>query len=438
MIAKEPRSQNQIGRENPVHSLAFETRSLQVSRYAQHLIKFSLICFSLFATFSISATQISLAFGFLGWIIYLSSTPKEKRNRIIIGPIGWAYFFFLGTGLLSVIFAKEKLLALDSFRSFWVVFTFFFAANWIKDRRDLNLYLIIIIGVASLSALVGLIQYFGGLRIPNHEFIYDKYRATGFLRGSMTFAGITLVTALISLTVFFPRRLNFPGLLWIIPLVLLALTIFLSEQRGAGFGFIGGLIFIGILKGRKILAFILIGLLLGAGIIHQSNPHLWARWKTGFNLVQDTSAERRIVLWKTALKIAQEHPLTGIGVGQFEDSARAIILPTITNPNQKITLCHAHSNPLQILATMGLLGFLAYIYFWLITFREGFRILKRAPPQSPFIIGVLSALVGFHLEGFFEYNFGDSEIITLLWFLLGGMVAISKWEAKNEKSEAKD
>jgi len=34
------------------------------------------------------------------------------------------------------------------------------------------------------------------------------------------------------------------------------------------------------------------------------------------------------------------------------------------------------------------------------------------------VVGSLASVIGFHVEGLFEHTFGDSEVITLTYFLM--------------------
>jgi len=222
------------------------------------------------------------------------------------------------------------------------------------------------------------------------------------------------------------------NLAWILPLGLITLALLFSLQRGAWLGFIGGILLMGALRGKKV--FLLAALFLGIGIAlaYITQPHVRERAVTSFKIdtkLPVNSLSERFLLWRTALRIAKEHPVTGTGLDQFRKYAGEIISSQIPDGNFRVTLCHAHSNPLQILATTGLIGFLAFLWLWVAVFREGLRLLHRVPPlPSLYIIGVLSAVCAFHVEGLFEYTFGDSEIITLTWFLVGGMTALGRLE----------
>lgn len=404
----------------------------KISRIAEYAIKFSLFSFSFFSPVSISAAQISLGIGILGWVVYLSCTPKEQKDPFFVSPIGRAYFLFLFAGLLSVIFAEEKLAALSSLRSLWVFVAFFLAANWIKHWNDLKICLAIIIIVSSLGSLFGIIQHLSGIKILGHQLIAYKSRATGLFGGSMTFAGLMLVVSLLAIPVFFPRNLQMKNLAWIFPLGLITVALLFSLQRGAWLGFIGGILLMGALRGKKVFLLVILLLSIGITTVYLTQPHVRNRAATSFKIdtkLPINSLSERLLLWRTALTIAREHPIAGTGLDQFRKYAGEIISSQIPDGNFRVTLCHAHSNPLQILATTGIIGFLAFLWLWVMVFREGLRMLHWvSPSHSLYIIGVLSAVCAFHVEGLFEYTFGDSEIITLTWFLVGGMMALGRLE----------
>lgn len=400
--------------------------------FSNYLVKFSLFSFILFAPVSISAEQISLGLGFLGWMISALTTPAHSKKLVIVSRIGWAFLPFLAVAFLSVIFAPEKLAALNSFRSLWVVLAFLWAANWISSPRDFRIYLVILVSVASLASLVGIIQYLGGIKILGLQLIPHKWHATGFARGPMTFAGLGMMILCAAIPIFFPRKIGGREIFFFLLLILLFLGLLYSNQRGAWVGFVGGIIFFGAMRGKKAFLIIVLCIIIGSVATYKFQTYVRYRAFYFFNLDTnpDSSVGNRFLLWQAALQIAQAHPLLGTGFNQFEKSAREIILPQIKNSSLQVTLGHAHSNLLQILATTGILGLVTFLYLWIIIFLELFRNLRAAPPDRyPYYLGILCALVSFHVEGFFEYTFGDAEIVTLVWFLLGGTVAITKWEA---------
>ena len=400
---------------------------------SNYIIKLSLLSFVFFAPISISGEQISLGLGFLGWVGYFFSTPKDNRAQILITPIGKAFFIFALAALISVIFSEEKLAALNSFRSLWVIFAFFLGVNWIKSQKYLNLCIILLIITASVPSIIGIFQHLGGLKIWGYQFIDYKWGATGFHHGSgsMTFAGVIMLVLLVGIPFLLVKKLEFQKIWLVIPLIFLIIAFLLSWERGAWLGFLGGIVFWGAFQGKRALFLLIFIFSVGAGITNKLNPDIWVRAASIFNIeiTPSNSAGQRILIWNLSLQVFKDHPLTGSGFNQFEKYADAIIQPKTKVSSIQITTCHAHSNLLQILATTGILGLIAFLYLWIIVFLELFRNLRVASPNLyPYYLGVLCALVGFHIEGFFEYTFGDAEIITLIWFLLGGAIALGKSE----------
>jgi O-antigen ligase len=96
---------------------------------------------------------------------------------------------------------------------------------------------------------------------------------------------------------------------------------------------------------------------------------------------------------------------------------------------------HLHSNPIQIAAERGVVTLLAWLAFIGLAFAGLWKIWKapvidaeRGTLRRKTAIGALAALTAFFVAGFFEYNFGDSEIAQLLLILLALPFAARRFE----------
>ena len=47
--------------------------------------------------------------------------------------------------------------------------------------------------------------------------------------------------------------------------------------------------------------------------------------------------------------------------------------------------------------------------------------------EGSLALGALAVFVGFHINGLFEWNFGDQEIILLFWFTVGITLAAQRF-----------
>tara|TARA_B100001123_G_scaffold278658_2_gene310201 strand:+ start:15886 stop:17895 length:2010 start_codon:yes stop_codon:yes gene_type:complete len=122
----------------------------------------------------------------------------------------------------------------------------------------------------------------------------------------------------------------------------------------------------------------------------------------------------------TAFEMWQQAPLFGIGEGAFAwrypefvplDSTRAVA-----------TYGDAHNTWLQILATRGGIGFLAYLGIWLILFRLIIRELRH--PGSRAIPGV-AALGAFFVYSFVQGMFYLQAIQIFFWGVIAMMVSMA-------------
>lgn len=119
------------------------------------------------------------------------------------------------------------------------------------------------------------------------------------------------------------------------------------------------------------------------------NPHYWRRWAillaifTGLTLVlvarspdmsghvatslvrvdQDTGMRIRQEVWRETLRMIGDHPLTGIGLGTYDDVAYTQYRPQGDRHFFR-NGWHAHNVFLHILAETGLIGFLAWCCLW--------------------------------------------------------------------------
>lgn len=143
----------------------------------------------------------------------------------------------------------------------------------------------------------------------------------------------------------------------------------------------------------------------------------------------------RIDQWRTGLKIFADHPIFGIGdidlnkvYAQYKDSYL------------KENYGHLHNNYMQFLVVLGGFGFVIVMFMLAKIFlmnKKIYNTLKDVPFVSSYSLGATAAFVGFLFSGLGEWNFGDQEIITMVWFTLGLNIAFYKAHLKSLKNGTK-
>jgi hypothetical protein len=95
--------------------------------------------------------------------------------------------------------------------------------------------------------------------------------------------------------------------------------------------------------------------------------------------------------WQAALDMLSDHPLLGVGIGNYVPLYPAYNLPGWEDP-----MGHAHNHYLNVAAETGLLGLVAYLWFLLASLWNGWRSVSRTREQwrgiTLGILGVLGAL----------------------------------------------
>jgi hypothetical protein len=138
----------------------------------------------------------------------------------------------------------------------------------------------------------------------------------------------------------------------------------------------------------------------------------------------------RLALWSAGWKIFKDYPLFGIG-----DIDLAFLYREYKNKYDKEIQGHLHNNYIHILVTLGAFGFLVVMFLLLEILFLNFRIytsLKSVPFASSFSLGVIGSFIAFLIAGLTEWNFGDHEIITMIWFMLGMNFAFYFLNEKNK------
>jgi hypothetical protein len=143
----------------------------------------------------------------------------------------------------------------------------------------------------------------------------------------------------------------------------------------------------------------------------------------------------RLDQWRTGLKIFADHPLFGVG-----DIDLNKVYSEYKDPFLKENFGHLHNNYMQFIVILGCVGFVMVIFLLIRIHLLNIKIytaVKNIPIVSSFSLGAASAFVGFLFSGLGEWNFGDQEIITMIWFTLGLNIAFYKAHLKSIKDGVK-
>ncbi len=133
---------------------------------------------------------------------------------------------------------------------------------------------------------------------------------------------------------------------------------------------------------------------------------------------------QRLNQWKTGWRIFKDHPIFGVG-----DIDLNKIYLKYRAPYETETYGHLHNIYVQILVILGAFGFIVVMYLFVTILLLEFKIykaLKDVPFASSVVLATIGVFTAFLTSGLTEWNFGDQEIATMIWFVVGLSLAFFK------------
>ncbi len=183
-----------------------------------------------------------------------------------------------------------------------------------------------------------------------------------------------------------------------LPILLCALLV--NLKRGPWVGVVVGLAVFCAVYARRLLAVIIVG----AVVTSISVPPIRERLAASYE--HFTISGGRSTIWHIGLELAAKYPL---GVG-YHNSGVLRQFSLEIPPELK----HFHNNLLNIAAENGVLTACIFVWFIYSLVRLCF-----ARPLSALHVAIGCAFISWQTAGLVEYNFGDSEVMLVVWVLLG-------------------
>jgi len=389
----------------------------------------------LFSMISISLTQGFLAIALLVWLVLLFT----GKRRFEVPAFFWALLVYAGLSLLSAAASVNPGLSFLDCRELLIFLAVPIVIAAVRRRADLEILLAAVILSAAANGVYAIIE----------KLTTTVYRVRGFMGHYMTQAGITAVFIALALGVFFGGWIRRPkGALtgpavkklwasraaWALGFVLAVAANLLTYTRGAWIGIGAALIVAVFIWKPKWL--IVIPVVAAVGFF--AAPKSVRDRAMSIFTMRDESNIARVQYFKAGMKIIGDYPLLGTGPDTVDMvfQEEKYQLGYLAKHN-----VHLHSNLIQIAAERGLATLLAWLAFIGLA-AAGLWRQRRLPPEAPPVsllrrkiaVGGLCVLAAVFVAGFFEYNFGDSEIAQLFLILISLPAAAGRLEQDTHES----
>jgi O-antigen ligase len=255
------------------------------------------------------------------------------------------------------------------------------------------------------------------------------WRATGFYGQFVTYAeALQLIIALtIGIFVSLPVKRSWVGALLLIALGGLGSALLLTVTRASWLGcLVSTLIVLLLGVGRR--AMILIGVL-AIPLIIVGLLVLQQKRNVAFIDQTDQSTTWRETVWREGVKLLVSKPRhLFLGVGM--DSIKWHWREWGMFDNGRIPWGHMHSDLLQIALERGVPALILWLLFLYIYARTLWRSLRTDGrlewTERGILLGALGGLAGFFTSGLVHYNWGDSEVVMVLYMIMGLALAVHR------------
>ncbi|MCX6835858.1 MAG: O-antigen ligase family protein, partial [candidate division Zixibacteria bacterium] len=378
---------------------------------------FLLFVFS--STFSIAISQTSLGICVL---FFVAAAIRERFNPFT-HELRWfwlAVTCYIGWLVIVCLLQDDPLHALNNIREEWLFVIVPVGLYLMRDRETIDLIAtslavgLLLISIVALLSYVFRVQYhWGDGFIPLPE---TNPRVSGNFSTPLTFGNFAAVGSLVILSWVFARVKRWAALRITALLggVLGLVAVLFCGGRGPALAGMIGLIVLLLLTsrtGRRWGLAVMIAVLL-VGVL---TPSVRSRFTTelGYHFNPDWPGSR-LFIWGRSLEMVADHPLIGVGPGNFDLEYKQRLAPDITD---RFWYQHAHNDFLEAAARSGLLGAATFGLLWVAVFGSLFRRWPRTAEGSPERELLTMSLVGsvvFLAASMTEATFSDEEVRTIL------------------------
>ena len=354
-------------------------------------------------------------------------SPRLKNKGTATRGIDLCVLLFLLASLVSACFADYSGPAwgtfIDSLK--WVVVYFLISRVVVSSWRSQVFVLILLLLNLKLAQFaIRLYLKYGTVDQGGHSVAMVGLGANAFFGNSNDFGVAMCVVLPLATSLLLGESKVLSRLVYLVSFPAIFAAMLLSGCRAAFVATCAAaLVFL--IRGKRIMVAVLMGFLIVIGTLFLLPEGNLDRLRSAFSPESDQSAIQRIGFWKAGFKMFRDHPLTGVGPGNFAPNFRDHYAGAERDPGAWAP----HSIYIQGFAELGLLGAVPLFILWGLALKlnGGTRGLLRESGADPrcfelrLALGLEMAMVAFLVSGAF--------LTTLyyphLWFLLGLSVGLN-------------
>lgn len=233
---------------------------------------------------------------------------------------------------------------------------------------------------------------------------------------------------------------------WLATLFVGALTIYMTRSYGGLLTLLAGVVALililprslSTLKKYLIASLVVVAVIVIFGIFQQGKIQRF------FDSSQRNSLQTRQQIWQVSAGLVGQHPLWGVGFGNFEKPYRTLAF-SLYQPPLEWEVPSAHNLFLNLWLETGLLGLIAFVWLVAVFFKRAASLLRaslareRAKINSAGTIvarGVMVAMLSIVMYGLVDTPYFKNDLSIQFWFIVGmwvvleGHLLLKEWGGK--------
>ncbi|MBI1807967.1 MAG: O-antigen ligase family protein [Ignavibacteria bacterium] len=385
-----------------VDALADRADSSLLHSFLRPIVFYAMLLAIVAVTFSVALSSIAMGTAIVLWL-YLVLSSKGKA--FLRTPLDFLFLLYLIGEFIANIFSVDPASSWYNTKRFFLMSLVYLTLTSLDTEKKFRISLLSLAVVASVLSLV---EVFSLSSVGGHFVRVSLFQYFLTEGGIKMFVMILLLPFLIHPST--PRKWKIYSLVCMIPLLI---GLVLTQTRSAWLGFIAGVFTIGIMKNKKVIIALLILIVVFLLVAPQD---FRTRAASIFDPTMSSNITR-IHMITTGWRMFLDRPIAGWGDIDLRQYYVAYITPLDDAEGG-----HLHNNIMQLLVTLGIIGFVAIVAVFVAIFKLEFAAARSLAGHWLYgsaALGCFAAYIGFQVSGLFEWNFGDHEIAVLLWFTVG-------------------
>ncbi len=370
-------------------------------------------------SFSVAVSSIALGTAIVLWAYHLAASRGAAFSKTSLELFFLSYVI---AEIAATVFSVEPAASFINMKRLFLIAIVYLVSLSIDTELKLKGALSLLIGVA---ALLSLLEVFSLTSIGGH------FSRVSLFQYFLTEGGIKMILLLLACSfIAHPSTPKSWRMLASAAAIPLFIGLVLTQTRSSWLGFVAGVVSIGIIRNKRIILVVLAFILL---FVMFAPIDFRERAASMFDPTKQSNVSR-IHMITTGWQMFLDYPIVGTG-----DIDLRKLYVTYVTPLEDAEGGHLHNNFMMLLVTLGIVGFSAVVALFIKIFQVELAAVRATHAHwlsGSTALGCFAAYVGFHVNGLFEWNFGDHEIAVLLWFTVGSALVSQRLLRQSQKEKA--